>query len=752
MKFDPRNLSLKTLTFIIFGFLILLSIIHYFTISAVKSNITSELNSLAAGQELGNNTYRILALVQQVGSGQDELKNNLKSAIAHQDGYFDVLAYGDYDRKNPIAPANKEIKSVLQKNRNYWIVLKANIGVLLDGEIQLDSVYLAELMDLVGTDPESALKLINMNSESYLNSYKDLSNMLIWQVRDHQTSLKSISTSFLIIEIVLFGGLVFGLFQYLIKPVLTLGANTKSVSEGQLNLSDSYEYDNELGTIQNGLNLLTNSLKSITNFVNTIGQGNLDAAIEGTEEKELEENSLEGALISMRDQMKEVQEEEMQRKWSTEGLAEFVEILRSTDTDVHELGNKIISKLVEYTKSNQGGIYLYNDDDDNPILNLVALYAYHHRKYDEKTIRPGEGLLGQTFLEKKTTYLLEFPEDYITIVSGLGGANPKAILIVPLMVNEVIYGIMELASFQEYKPYEIEFVEKLGESIASTISSVKANQRTKLLLEESQGLTEQMRAQEEEMRQNMEELTATQEEMARTEKELFAQQSAINENIGIAEFDVNGRLINVNAYYASELGYSIDELKGMAFSNISADSMPFTEIINAQKFKGELDKRKSSGEVKKKFSRFSVIPIDGESRVIELVTELQLSGSMPATSASLDDLEQQLKQQIEELDITQEQLDRKVNYAEKVLQVLGTTANIILFIENGTIVETSDKALESLKLSRDGLVGVKTDSIFEKIDRNEQTQTLTLKDGTLIEVMLKRTELEHNDNLYLIYW
>ncbi len=282
MKFDPRNLSLKTLTFIIFGFLILLSIIHYFTISAVKSNITSELNSLAAGQELGNNTYRILALVQQVGSGQDELKNNLKSAIAHQDGYFDVLAYGDYDRKNPIAPANKEIKSVLQKNRNYWIVLKANIGVLLDGEIQLDSVYLAELMDLVGTDPESALKLINMNSESYLNSYKDLSNMLIWQVRDHQTSLKSISTSFLIIEIVLFGGLVFGLFQYLIKPVLTLGANTKSVSEGQLNLSDSYEYDNELGTIQNGLNLLTNSLKSITNFVNTIGQGNLDAAIEVT--------------------------------------------------------------------------------------------------------------------------------------------------------------------------------------------------------------------------------------------------------------------------------------------------------------------------------------------------------------------------------------------------------------------------------------------------------------------------------------
>ena len=81
-----------------------------------------------------------------------------------------------------------------------------------------------------------------------------------------------------------------------------------------------------------------------------------------------------------------------------------------------------------------------------------------------------------------------------------------------------IYGIVELASFNEYAPHEIAFVEKLGETIASTIGSDKAAEKNKDLIEQFQTQTEQMRAQEEEMRQNMEELQATQEEVARKER------------------------------------------------------------------------------------------------------------------------------------------------------------------------------------------------------------------------------------------
>ena len=78
---------------------------------------------------------------------------------------------------------------------------------------------------------------------------------------------------------------------------------------------------------------------------------------------------------------------------------------------------------------------------------------------------------------------------------------------------------LEIASFNEYQPHEISFIEKLAENIASAIMGVKTSERTQHLLHASQQQAEELKAQEEEMRQNLEELSATQEEMQRKEKE-----------------------------------------------------------------------------------------------------------------------------------------------------------------------------------------------------------------------------------------
>jgi transcriptional regulator with GAF, ATPase, and Fis domain len=220
----------------------------------------------------------------------------------------------------------------------------------------------------------------------------------------------------------------------------------------------------------------------------------------------------------MRDNLKKANEEEQQRKWTNEGLAKFVSILRLDNQDLKDLGDKIISNLVKYLNANQGGIFLYNEAKQS--LDLLACYAYERKRYIENSIPAGDGLLGQAFLEKDIIYLKEIPNGYVSITSGLGEATPSYLLIIPLKINDYTYGVIEIASFEDFQDYQREFLEKVAENIASTIATAKINERTAQLLRESQEQSEMLRAQEEEMRQNVEELIATQEQMKRKQEEI----------------------------------------------------------------------------------------------------------------------------------------------------------------------------------------------------------------------------------------
>lgn len=263
------------------------------------------------------------------------------------------------------------------------------------------------------------------------------------------------------------------------------------------------------------IELLQKQISVSTSFIKQIEKGNIDFEI-----PENNGNELSKALSSMRMQMKHIAEEGEERNWATTGMAKFVEILRSTNEDVKLLGDNILSNLVKYIEANQGSLFVVNNDEEELSLEMVSCYAYDRKKYEDKKISIHEGLAGQCFLEKETIHLREIPNNYVHITSGLGEANPSAIVIVPLKINNEVYGLIELASFKPFPKYKIDFLEKLGESIASTISTVKINHKTKKLLEASQIQTEELKAQEEEMRQNMEELQATQEDLQRKEAEL----------------------------------------------------------------------------------------------------------------------------------------------------------------------------------------------------------------------------------------
>ncbi len=255
---------------------------------------------------------------------------------------------------------------------------------------------------------------------------------------------------------------------------------------------------------------------SLSKFIESVSKGDYNIEL-NTNDKE---DHLTEMLISMRESLKENAETERRRNWSTSGLAKIGEILRASSSSTAVLYDRIIQFVVKYTNSTQGGLFILNNDNEqDTFLELAACYAFERKKFIQKKIDIGQGLIGQCFLEGERIHLIEIPDEYINITSGLGKENPSAILLIPMKINDQVFGVIELATFAKYEDFEIAMVEEFAESIASTIATVKTNESTRILLEQTQQQAEEMRSQEEEMRQNMEELSATQEEMGRKEKE-----------------------------------------------------------------------------------------------------------------------------------------------------------------------------------------------------------------------------------------
>lgn len=159
---------------------------------------------------------------------------------------------------------------------------------------------------------------------------------------------------------------------------------------------------------------------------------------------------------------------EEERKWAIHGFNYFNDLIKVNNKELRELSTDIIKQLINYTKSNLGSIFLLEERDGNIIMKQKACYAYERQKKATAEFEPGEGLVGQCWRDGDFIFMTDIPQNYIRITSGLGSANPKALLIVPILFEDKVLGIIELASFYEYQPYEIEFVQQLAEKLGST--------------------------------------------------------------------------------------------------------------------------------------------------------------------------------------------------------------------------------------------------------------------------------------------
>ncbi len=382
-----------------------------------------------------------------------------------------------------------------------------------------------------------------------------------------------------IVGILLLSLTIFIITKNISDPIEKITKLLKQLATGNTNHKMIVNIDSG-DEIEEMANALNNSMKGLVikaEFADRIRKGDLDYNFELLSDND----SLGISLINMRDSLIKAKQEEnirieedRKRQWTNEGLAKFADILRQNNDNLDLLTNIVLKELIFYLKANQGGLFLINDNDPKDVfLEQQTTFAYDRKRYIDKKMKLSETIIGTCVLEKETIFMTDIPEDYIEITSGLGDANPNSLLLVPLKLEDEVYGVIEIASFNKFEKYQINFVEKVAQNIASTLSAVKMHIRTNELLEKSQQQAEELAAQEEEMRQNMEELQATQEESSRKGSEMEGLVHALNTAAYVVEYDINGFITSVNEKFLKLLKLREHEVIGLHHS----DKMEFDE-------------------------------------------------------------------------------------------------------------------------------------------------------------------------------
>ena len=332
-------------------------------------------------------------------------------------------------------------------------------------------------------------------------------------------------------------------------------------------------------------------MKNTAQFAKKIGEGNFEVNFKPISQKD----TLGQALLNMKESLITANKKDELRNWIVTGVAEIGEVLRENDS-IEGLGDEILKFSCVKINAVQGAFYSIQEEVNRSLLSITSSYAYNRKKYLNKTFSFGEGLIGQAAIEKEIIYRTEIPENYISITSGiLGDQKPTSILIVPLITNDIVYGVLEFCSLSRFTSGQLQFMQEVSEIIARTIFNISNNARTRKLLTESQRLSSELQIQQEELRQNALEMEQTQDELENSNVNLEVQitevsnaqikTQALLENASevITIYDKNGIIKYVSPSVENILGYHQKDLIGIS-------DIKFIDEPSQVKFKNLFDK------------------------------------------------------------------------------------------------------------------------------------------------------------------
>jgi CheY-like chemotaxis protein/signal transduction histidine kinase/HAMP domain-containing protein len=276
---------------------------------------------------------------------------------------------------------------------------------------------------------------------------------------------------------------------------------------------------------------LTNQVRAIAEVATAVTKGDLTRSIQVEASGEVAE--LKDNINTMINNLRGTTERNTEQDWLKTNLARFTSMLQG-QRDLTTVGRMILSELAPLVNAQQGVIYQMETEESAGMVLLSAFASDGHEGHLRR-VQLGEGLVGQCATEKRRMLISDLPERTVPIRSGLFEAVPRNVIVLPVLFEDRVKAVIELASLGAFTASHLAFLEQLTASIGIVLNSIEATMQTEGLLKQSQQLATELQTQQRELQQTNEQLAQKAQQLAEQNVEVERKNQEIEQARGALE-------------------------------------------------------------------------------------------------------------------------------------------------------------------------------------------------------------------------
>ena len=255
---------------------------------------------------------------------------------------------------------------------------------------------------------------------------------------------------------------------------------------------------------------LTTQVRAIAEVATAVTKGDLTRSIQVDARGEVAE--LKDNINTMIDNLRLTTDRNTEQDWLKTNLAKFTSMLQG-QRDLTTVGRLLLSELTQLVNAQLGVIYQV-ENEESGVLRLLSAYADDGSSGHPQMLRLGEGLIGQCAAEKRRMLITEMPAHAVPIGSALFKVVPQNIIVLPVLFEDQVKAVIELASISSFTTLQISFLEQLTTSIGIVLNSIEATMQTEGLLKQSQNLAGELQTQQKELQQTNDQLEQKAQQLA----------------------------------------------------------------------------------------------------------------------------------------------------------------------------------------------------------------------------------------------